>query len=207
MNKNLAPLVIGLAVAATGCTLTPKYNRPAAPVPAEWPGGPAYTNRPSGANTPRGADLDWRDFFIDAKLQKAIGIALTNNRDLRLAALNVEKARAMYGIQRGELYPTVDAQGTGSKARTPASLSSNGKHTTFERYDANFGDAAWELDLFGRIRSLKEEALQTYFATEQARRGAHILLVASVANACLAFAADSENLSLAQTTLAAGISH
>jgi multidrug efflux system outer membrane protein len=130
-------------------------------------------------------------------------MALTNNRDLRLAALNVERARGMYGIQRGQLLPAINAVGSGSKARMPADFSSANpqKRFTTESYSANFGVASWEIDLFGRIRSLKDNALQEFMATEQARHGAQILLVSSVANAYLALAADCENLTLAKTTL------
>ena len=196
-------LVTATLVFVTGCTLTPKYSRPAAPVPTAWPTAAAYTDSRSAVSTPQAAELRWQEFFTDPKLQQAIGIALTNNRDLRLAALNVERARAMYGIQRGQLFPTIDAVGSGSKSRVPADLSNTGKRHTNERYDANFGVASWELDLFGRIRSLKDEALETYLATAEARRGAQILLVSSVAEAYLALAADRENLALAEATLTA----
>ncbi len=203
MNKNLLLPVLGLTVAAAGCTLAPKYTRPTAPVPTTWPSGAAYADAMSTANATQAVDLRWQEFFTDPKLQQVVGIALTNNRDLRLAALNVERARAMYGIQRGQLFPTVDAVGSGSKSRVPADLSNTGKRHTNERYDANFGVASWELDLFGRIRSLKDEALETYLTTAEARRGAQLLLVSSVAEAYLALAADRENLALAETTLTA----
>ena len=112
---------------------------------------------------------------------------------MRLAALNVEYTRALYGIQRAELFPVINATGTGSKSRVPADLSSSGSRQTVERYDANLGVASWEIDFFGRIRSLKDRALEKYLATEQARRSAQIVLVSSVAQAYLALAADREN--------------
>jgi multidrug efflux system outer membrane protein len=136
-------------------------------------------------------------------LRQVISLALTNNRDLRTAALNVERARALYGIQRAQLWPTLDAVGSGSKARVPADLSSSGSRQTVERWDANLGVASWEIDFFGRIRSFKDRALEEYLASEQARRSAQILLVSSVANAYLALAADRENLKLSETTLQA----
>lgn len=200
MNKHILLLLLG--VVPMGCTMAPKYARPAAPVPAEWPSGPAYA--PVGTtNAPAVPDLGWREFFADEKLQQVIGMALTNNRDLRIAALNVERARAMYGIARSELFPIVNANGKGSKAQLPADLSSTGSRQTVERYDANLGVASWEIDFFGRIRSFKDRALEEYLATEQARRSAQILLVSSVANAYLALAADRENLKLSGTTLQA----
>jgi len=180
-----------------GCTMTPKYHRPAPPVPAEWSG--AGTTDPSGA--PDAANLSWREFFRDEKLQQVIELALTNNRDLRIAALNVERARALYGIQRAELLPAVDAFASGAVQRLPADLSGSGRRQTVERYDVNLGVAAWELDLFGRIRSLKDSALEEYLATDQARRGAQIALVSSVAQAYLTLAADRESLALARATL------
>jgi multidrug efflux system outer membrane protein len=188
----------GLTLFVGGCTLTPEYTRPAAPIPVAWPTGGAYSTQ---LPTDSSQLLEWQEFFTDPKLQQVIGLALTNNRDLRLAALNVERARAYYGIQRAELLPAVDATGSGSKARVPADLSSTGRRQTIERYDANLGVASWEIDFFGRIRSLKDRALQEYLATEQARRSAQILLVSSVANTYLTLAADRESLSLAETTL------
>jgi multidrug efflux system outer membrane protein len=145
--------------------------------------------------------LKWQEFFTDEKLQKIITIALKNNRDLRLAVLNVERARAIYGVQRAELLPTINAVGSGSKARVPADLSSTGRVTTSVRYDVDLGVISWEIDFFGRIRSLKDRALEEYLATDQAHRSAQILLVSSVACAYLTLAADRENLTLAVSTL------
>lgn len=182
--------------------MAPKYARPAAPVPAEWPSGSAY-GRAEATNAPIAPGLHWQEFFTDKQLQRVIGLALTNNRDLRIAALNVQRARALYGIQRAELFPIVNATGNGSKARVPADLSSTGTRQTVEAYSANLGVASWEIDFFGRIRSFKDRALEEYLATEQARRSAQILLVSTVANAYLALAADRENLRLSETTLKA----
>lgn len=202
MNKNALISLVGIATIQAGCTLAPKYARPPAPVPAAWPTGPAYA-QVGTTNAPAVPELNWQEFFTDEKLRQVIGTALTNNRDLRIAALNVERARAMYGIRRAELWPTLDAVGSGSEARVPADLSSSGKRQTVERYDVNLGVASWEIDFFGRIRSLKDRALEEYLATEQARRSAQILLVSSVAQAYLALAADRENLTLSETTLKA----
>ena len=204
MNRNLLLLLLtpaGIAIVLAGCTMAPKYARSAAPVPREWPSGPAYSDVRGPTNVSGVPDLGWREFFTDGKLQQLIGLALTNNRDLRVAVLNVERARAFYGIARAELFPVVNATGSGSKQRLPGDLAGNGHAETFKRYDANLGVASWELDLFGRIRSLKDRALEEYLATEEARRSAQILLVSSVANAYLALAADRENFKLSETTL------
>jgi len=181
--------------------MAPKYSRPAAPIPTDWPAGPAYEKANAAAsNAPIAPDLNWREFFTDPKLQQVISMALTNNRDLRLAALNVELARALYGIQRDQLFPALDAQAGASKSQASADLTQPGQPRITERYSVNLGVLSWEIDFFGRIRSLKSRALQEYLASEQARRGAQTLLVSSVANTYLALAADREALALAQTT-------
>ena len=188
----------GVLLCLGGCNLMPHYTRPEAPVPADWPSGPAYQAQADpGAPVPQ--DLHWRDFFSDPKLQKTIDLALNNNRDLRLAALNVERARALYRIQRAELFPVVQTGFTASKQRVQ--LSGTSGLTTVEQYGVNLGISSWELDFFGRIRSLSQAALEEYLGTAQARRGAQILLLSEVANAYLTLAADRENLKLAQSTL------
>jgi outer membrane protein, multidrug efflux system len=194
-------LLVGLFSFLTGCTLIPKYTQPEAPVPPAWPSGPAYKEPQAAPGAPLAADLKWREFFPDERLQTIIETALNNNRDLRVASLNVERARALYRIQRAELLPTVNAVGSGGKERVPADLSSTGRSYTAEYYSVSLGVYAWEIDFFGRIRSLKERALEEYFATEEARRSAQILLVSEVASAYLTLAADREALQLAQSTL------
>lgn len=146
-------------------------------------------------------ELPWREFIPDENLRKVIEAALNNNRDLRLAALNVERARAYYGIQRAELLPSVHGLGSMYKERTPADLSSTGSAYTAERYDVNLGIASWEIDFFGRIRGLKDKALEEYLATDQARRSAQIVLVSSVAQAYMALAADREAGQMVTSTL------
>ncbi len=201
MSKSISFLVPGIAVLLAGCNLAPKYAQPAAPVPGEWPSGAAYRQPQAATEAPEARDLNWQRFFADEKLQKLVEIALDNSRDLRLAALNVERARALYGIQRAELLPTVDATASGFRQRVPADLSATGKRATMEQYSADLGVLSWELDFFGRIRNLEQGALEQYLATEEGRRGVQILLISSVANAYLVLAADREGLSLAETTL------
>jgi outer membrane protein, multidrug efflux system len=194
-------LLVGLFAFLTGCTLIPKYTKPEAPVPATWPSGPAYKETQAAPGAPVATDLKWREFFTDERLQKIIETALNNNRDLRVAALTVGRARALYRIQRAEILPTVNAVGSGGKERVPADLSSTGRSYTAEQYSANLGIYSWEIDFFGRIRSLEKRALEEYFATEEARRSAQILLVSEVANTYLTLAADREALQLSQSTL------
>jgi len=198
-------LVLGMiAVLLGGCTLAPKYQRPASPVPSSWPTGAAYQGaKPDEPALTAAAELPWREFLPEKRLQKVIETALNNSRDLRLTTLNVERARALYGVQRAELLPVVDVMGSGLKERVPADLSSSGHSTTREVYSVDLGVTAWEIDFFGRIRSLKDRALQEYLATDQARRNARILLVSEVANVWFAMAADAENLKLSRSTLEA----
>jgi multidrug efflux system outer membrane protein len=199
-TKMLAVLTITALLLFTGCTMIPKYTRPEAPVPAAWPSGPAYQKTKSAPGAQVTADLPWREFFTDPRLQQIIETALKNNRDLRLAALNVERARALYRVQRAELYPKVETGVTASKQH--ALISGSTGLVTIQQYGVNLGISSWEVDFFGRIRSLSKKALEEYFATEQARRSVQILLLSEVANAYLTLAADRENLKLAQSTLA-----
>jgi multidrug efflux system outer membrane protein len=201
MNRHLF-LLLGIIITLLGgCALAPEYTRPASPVPADWPTGAAYNETKTAASAPTVSELPWREFFTDERLQKIIETALNNNRDLRLAALNVEKARALYRIQRAELLPTVNAAGSWIRERVPADLSTTGSAMTAEQYDVNLGISSWEMDFFGRIRSLKDRALEEYIATDQARRSVQTLLVSAVANAYLTLAADRENLKLVASTL------
>ncbi|MDE3735403.1 AdeC/AdeK/OprM family multidrug efflux complex outer membrane factor [Pseudomonas resinovorans] len=195
--------LISLAIAATllgGCSMIPDYLRPEAPVDNAWPQGEAYSQGEAQVNT-AAADLDWREFFQDPALHQLVQLALDNNRDLRTAALNVEAYRALYRIQRSELFPSVSADGTGTRQRLPGSLSESGQATTSGQYSATLGASAWELDFFGRLRSLNEQSLEQYFATEQARRSTQISLVASVATAYLDWQADQALLQLTRDTL------
>ncbi|MFZ2447426.1 MAG: efflux transporter outer membrane subunit [Syntrophobacteraceae bacterium] len=201
MIKKTVSLLAMTAFFLTGCTLIPKYMRPEAPIPAAWPSGPAYKETSRGA--PAAAELKWREFFAEEPLQTIIETALKNNRDLRVTALNVERARALYKVQRAELLPRVDGTVSGVKERLAADVSGTGRAGTVEQYSANLGISSWEIDFFGRIRSLEKRALEEFFATEHARRGAQILLVSEVAGAYLTLAADRENLKLSQSTLEA----
>jgi outer membrane protein, multidrug efflux system len=200
MNKQPLILLVGVVLLLGGCTLAPKYTQPKAPIPDKWPKGAAYKDTRAMPGAPTVPELKWEDFFADKSLQKIIEMALNNNLDLRLAALNVERARALYGIQRAELFPVVNVDASGSKQRL-ADVYGFGQALTLEQYSVNLGIASWEIDFFGRIRSLKDRALEEYLATDQARRSAQIALVAEVARAYLTLAADRENLKLSRSTL------
>jgi multidrug efflux system outer membrane protein len=201
MKQYIILLLLGIALLPMGCTMAPNYTRPTAPVSSTWPVGAAYAEPAATTNVGVVADLGWQEFFTDEKLRHVIAASITNNLDLRAAALNVELARAIYGIQRASLLPAFSLSASESKAGVPGELSSTGSRMTTTRYDANLGIVAWEIDFFGRIRSLKDRALHEYLATEQARRSAQIMLISAVAETYLALAADRESLQLAETTL------
>lgn len=194
-------LTLFAAVLLVGCgTLAPQYSQPEAPVPLAWPEGPAYQKHgPTGADVAI-AEMAWRKFFSDPKLKRLIELALENNRDLRQATLNIERAQAQYRIARAGLFPQVGAFGGYSKQRLP-DTTGGGQALTLEQYDVALGSTSWEADFFGRIRSLKEQALEEYFASAEARRAAQISLVAEVTRGYLLLAADRELLDLARQTL------
>lgn len=199
MRKFLPLFAASLLLGA--CTLAPDYERPGAPIPQNWPAGPAY-----GKTAEKGvelAELGWRDFFLSDTMRGLIEQSLKNNRDLREAVLNVERARALYRVQRSELLPGIRGEGNMARERVPGDLSGTGQAVTGTRYGVQASVAAYELDLFGRVRSLNEQALREYFATEEARLAAQITLIAEVANAYLTLKADQRLLTLTEETLAA----
>ena len=149
-------LSLGAFACLTGCTLAPDYNRPQAPIPADWPGGAAYPKTGATTNPSDVMQLTRRDFFSNQKLLQVVEMALQNNRDLRLAALNVEQARALYNLQRAELLPVFNATGNASRQRVPPDISGTGQATTYNQFGTNLGISAWEIDFFGRIRSLAD---------------------------------------------------
>ncbi len=202
MTKTFLPLLAGAAFLG-GCSLIPDYDRPAAPTATAWPTGPAYGMTPAGqAERQASADIGWRDFFTDRRLQSLIALALDNNRDLRVAALTVEATRAQYQIEQADLFPSIEASGSGLNERLPARLSTTGRPMVSRQYSVGVGFTSYELDLFGRVRSLQEEALEQYFAQDDTRISTQITLVAAVANAYFNLLADQELLRLTEDTLA-----
>lgn len=182
------------AVLASACSLAPRYERPAAPVAADWGAGPAA----AGADA---ADVGWRDVFADERLQALVALALEGNRDLRVAALNVELTRAQYRIQRAERLPALDGSASATRQHLGSALTPTGRAETTTSWTVGLGVTAFELDLFGRVRSLSAAALEQYLATEEARRSAHLALVAEVATQYLATRALDDQVELARRTL------
>jgi len=188
--------LLALTALLGGCNLIPAYQQPSLPV------APRFSGDQGAASTLPVADLGWRDVFTDPALRRVIDLALTNNRDLRVAVLNIEKARATYRVQDAALFPTIKASGSSSGSRTPADQSQTGRALTAHSYSATLGFSAYELDLFGRVRSLSTQALEQFFSTEENRRSTQISLIAEVATDYLTLASDQDLLKLAQSTLA-----
>ena len=192
----LAAAAIAAAVLA-GCSLTPELVRPQAPVAPVFPHAEAAAAAPARP----AVDVGWRTFFPDARLQSLIAAALENNRDLRTAALRIEEARAQYNVQSADLLPSFNGVTSGTRSRTPGSVSPLGRAATTTVYQVGLSLASFELDFFGRVRSLNEAALAAYLATEEAQRAAQISLVSETAKAYLAELGAGEQLALAQRTL------
>ena len=195
----MKPLVLAMAAAAvlTGCNLAPTYKTPDLPVPETISGNGAPVLASADALQQAQA-LDW---LQSAQLREVVALALTHNRDLRVALENIEKARAQYGITRADLLPGVTAQAQSNRYRSAADLTTSGKPTLTEQYTGQLGFASYELDLWGRIRNLSEASLQQFLQSQDNQRNVQIGLVADVANAWLTLAADQARLQLAKDTL------
>ena len=192
-------IVLGVAAAAalSACSMAPKYAQPQ----VETGSFPAVSGSLNPTGQVAATRLGWQDYFADARLQALMALALQNNRDLRVAALNVEAVRAQYAIARADRLPALGATGTGNKGRVAQDLSATGQSYITESYTAGLGIAAFELDLFGRVKSLSDNALNQYFAQTQNRDAAQISLIATVAKAYFAERSAQERMDLAARVL------
>lgn len=197
MIRRLTPLGLALLLLSGCATLEPRYDRPAPPVPAVFPNGGAYP----AASGDAAVLVGWRAFFTGDKLGSVIGLALQNNRDLRIAIANIEAARAQYRVRRADLLPTLSVGASASFNHGP---DVRGGSTDSRSYSIEGGTTAFELDLFGRVRSLSKAALSQYLATEQARGATQIALISEVAATYLQLDADQRQLQIAQETLNSG---
>jgi multidrug efflux system outer membrane protein len=189
-------ILIAVAITMTGCaTLAPRYTRPPLPV------APAYPTPDPAIPNPATATTAWRNYFTDQRLQQVIALALSNNRDLRQAAHRVQGARAVYGIQRADLFPTVDAGSNVIRTRLPGDPSLTGPAVNLTYKQVVLSTVGWEVDFWGRVRNLKDVALQEYFATEGARRAVMVSLIADVADAWFRVRELDERILLARSTV------
>ncbi len=193
--RKFLPLAVALALA--GCSFTPDYQRPAAPVPSDWP------MKVGAGDTAPGAAItaDWRAFFTDPRLQALIAAALEHNRDLRISVARVDEARALAGIARADRLPTVDLAAQRAASLTPADVSGSGRQVNSQRYDVNLAVAAFELDFWGRVKSLDDAGRANFLASDYARQAFRLSLIADVANAWLSLLELGERRALAVETL------
>jgi multidrug efflux system outer membrane protein len=198
--RNKTIITAAVALFMTGCTMIPAYERPVSPVAAEF--SPKYYQSGVVDNeTKQYSEVSWQEFFLAPELKVLIERALENNRDLRVAALNTEAAQAAYRIRRADFLPSVNANGQWTRQGVPENISATGQRYTASNFSVGLGVAAYEFDLFGRVRSLSEKALESYFATEEARNATQITLISEIAGAYLAYLGDTEMLMLAEETL------
>lgn len=187
-NKKLVPTLLVAALMATGCSFIPHLGETDLPVSEQYPIATAATDTPA-------ADLPWQSFYTDQRLQQIIQLALENNRDLRVAVLNIDKARAMYDIQGSALLPEVGAAGQASRGRNQMT----GQYAN--TFSVGLTLPSWEIDFWGRVRSLKAQALAQYLATTEGRKATQISLIGAVANTWLGLQADEELLEISRSTL------
>ena len=207
MRHPILALTLTATLALGGCDLAPKYVRPGMPVPPALPVGGPYPVAVPGAVAP--ADVAWRDFFTDPKLQALIALSLANNRDLHIAVANVAQARAQFGARKADLFPTINGGASATFQKSSESqLASQGGGAAgagaiprrIDTYQVNIGISSWEIDLFGRLRNESKEAFETYLANEEARNAAQVLLISEVATAYLTLGADQDALAIATAT-------
>ncbi|WP_295946182.1 efflux transporter outer membrane subunit [uncultured Xanthomonas sp.] len=192
-------VAVATLLALSGCTLAPTYVRPAAPVPADLAAVDAAPAAGAAADTL--AMPDWQQVFLDPRLRQTIALALQNNRDLRVAMLSIDKARAQYRLQRAAQLPSFDANASMSRGRSSAASNDDGVSQVSTSDTLQVGLSSWQLDLFGQLRSLKQEALQNWLSSAENQRNVRLTLVAQVAAAWLTVGADQAQLALAQQTL------
>ncbi|UYK67013.1 efflux transporter outer membrane subunit [Xanthomonas sacchari] len=192
-------VAVATLLALSGCTLAPTYVRPAAPVPADLAAVDAAPA--AGAATDTLGMPDWQQVFLDPRLRQTIALALQNNRDLRVAVLSIDKARAQYRLQRAAQLPSFDANASMSRGRSSAASNDDGVSQVSTSDTLQVGLSSWQLDLFGQLRSLKQEALQNWLSSAENQRNVRLTLVAQVAAAWLTVGADQAQLALAQQTL------
>lgn len=208
MRKTPSFLATILALSAAlllltgGCAMAPKYARPDAPIPNTYPAKAGLGHETQNAAEGDVSLPEWQAFFSDAPMRRVVELALVNNRDLRVSMLNIEKVRAQYRIQRADLLPTLNASGSSSNQHLPGDLTSTGVKGVSRQYSASLGFSAFELDLFGRIRSLTSQALETYYSVEEEAKAAQLSLTAETAAAYLQLVADREVYDLTEATAA-----
>ncbi|MGC8400105.1 efflux transporter outer membrane subunit [Enterobacter mori] len=189
-----------LVTALTGCNIQPHYERPELPVSERWENDD-HPKEVQGATL--ASETGWQNFFADEQIRQLIGLALENNRDLKVSVLSVESARASFRVERSALFPSINANGSQTSAHLPGDLYSTRSTgpATYQQYEASLGVSSWEIDFFGRLRNLRDEALEKYLSTEASSRATQISLISDVVTSYLTLCADNDLLKLATDTL------
>ena len=203
MKLHTLTATLALAGLLSACSMAPTYETPVAPVPSTWPAQQGAANAASAAVA--ATPVQWQQFMGHAALREVVELALANNRDLRAAALNVQAFQALYRIQRAESTPGIGVQGSATRQRTPADVANAPQAVTSGQYALGVGIASYELDLFGRVQSLNEQALQQYLSQDSTRKATELSLVAAVASAWMGWQADQAMLDVVTRTLAANV--
>jgi outer membrane protein, multidrug efflux system len=196
-RSSVSPMSMLAGLLVSGCASMQPHERPPLPMP------PAYARASVAPAVPvRASDVGWQSFFGDERLKTLIGTALANNRDLMLAVRRVDEARALYGIERADRWPALNGSVSASRSRDPAELSASGRATVSNQYQVALGSSAWELDFWGRVRSLEVAALESFLASDEARRAAQVSLIAQVARIYLSESELDERIDLTERSLA-----
>lgn len=198
MKSSRIPVIVALAFAISSCSLVPEYFRPAAPVPETYPGQPAnenVTNVPVTEAPP----LTWQSYFPDADLQKLIQVGLQHNRDLKTAVLRMDEAKATFGVQKADRLPTVQGNLNYDRSRT---VFSSSQAFEAELFRVGVGISEYEIDVFGRVKSLTQSALEQYLAVAENRQAVQVSLVTEIATQYVNYLAIQAQLKVSQQTLA-----
>lgn len=200
MQRMLPAAIAALLLTGCGSLLTPPYQRPEAPVPQNWPTRGAYAGA-VGEDDRSAIDIGWRNFVVDKRASQLVEMALANNRDLRIAALNVESARAAYGVGRANLFPSVSATGVGTDAKAARDLTAGSNSRISHNYSATLGFSNYELDFFGKINNQAESSREAWLQQAETRDAAQISVIAQVISGYLTLAADQARLKIARDML------
>ena len=201
----LGALSAAWALVLAGCNLAPQYSAPPESVPTEIVPANAAPARDQAADSAAATTLPalpLADWVLDDRLLRLLQQALDQNRNLQQAVLNVERARALYGITQANQLPTIALSSQAARTRVAADLSSSGQSVVQNQFSVQLGLTAFELDFWGRVRNLSEAALQQYLGQTNAQESVRLTLVGDVVQAWLNLAADQQRLRLAQDTLA-----
>lgn len=198
MKFSRIPLIVALAFAMSSCSLVPEYFRPAAPVPETYPGQPANESV-TNVHVTEAPPLTWQTYFPDADLQKLIQVGLQHNRDLKTVVLRMDEAKATYGVQKADQLPTVQGNLNYDRSKT---VFSSSQSFQAELFRVGVGITDYEIDVFGRVKSLTQSALEQYLAVTENRQAVQATLITEIATQYVNYLTIHAQLKVTQQTLA-----